>query len=58
MQTTWKHYHYGLTTQRKKPVSYNLVYPNGVTVLTQKPYPYCLMVKKKSHPYAEITPNF
>jgi len=57
MKTTWKHFHYGLPQEKKKPVSYSLQYPNGVMVIHGRPYPYCRQVQKQ-HPNALIVPNY
>lgn len=56
-KTTWSNFHSGHIPQ--KPKSYSLVYKNGNVVqgVVDKPYAYCLTVKK-SYPNAEIKPNY
>ena len=44
-------------TEKKKPVSYSLIYPNGVTVIANVSYALCKKLKQQ-HIHAVITPNF
>lgn len=56
-KTTWWNFHSGhIPEPKKKPISYSLVYPNGVVVCTGA-YPLCNHLKKQ-HKEALIKPNF
>lgn len=57
IKTTWWNFHSGvIPTEKQKPISYSLVYPNGVVVCTGN-YALCNHLKKQ-HSHAVIKPNF
>ena len=54
----WWKFHRGIVdTPKLKPKSYSLYDRTGATIVHDRPYAYCLQVKKK-YKDAEIKPNY